>query len=256
MNKTQAIKEAKISFKNSPGDKELCRFYLESPFEEIRQFALKQIKMQEEERERLNSLLEYEKALWNKGFKLVAGVDEVGRGPLAGPVVAGAVIFPPNMLDLALWGLNDSKKLSEKKRRSLEPVIKEKALAWGIAWQNQRQIDRLNIVKATEIAMEKALKNLARRPDYLLADGKPIGNFPYKQQFLIKGDSLSLSIAAASVLAKCFRDRLMAGFDKSFPQYQFAKNKGYGSAAHCAALAKWGPSPLHRRSFIVKGLLK
>lgn len=256
MTEAQGLKEAKACLKAAPWDEEACRVFLESPWPKVRGFALEHQAAQREEKDRLKGLLAYERALWHQGCQWVAGIDEVGRGPLAGPVVAAAVIFPPGEGDLHLWGLNDSKKLSEKKRRALEPIIKEKALAWAIAWQNHRQIDALNIARATDLAMKKAADKLSIQPDFLLVDGYFVKELPQKQQALEKGDSLSLSIAAASVLAKCFRDNLMLQFDTRFPQYQWAKNKGYGSAAHRQALGEWGYSPLHRRSFVVKELAK
>lgn len=188
----------------------------------------------------------FEQELRAQGKQFIAGVDEAGRGPLAGPVAAAAVILPP---DAYLPGLNDSKQLSEKSRLELEQQIKEQALAWACAIVNHRVIDRINILEATKLAMEKALAKLEQRPDFLLIDGTIRLPIETEQEALIKGDGRSVSIAAASILAKCTRDRMMLQMDRRFPEYQFAKHKGYPTPLHKQLLREYGPSPIHRRSF-------
>jgi len=177
----------------------------------------------------------------------VCGIDEVGRGPLAGPVVAGAVILPK---DCQILYLNDSKKLTEKRRELLYDEIMEKAVAVGIGIVGQQRIDEINILQATYEAMRQAVEKLSVRPDVLLNDAVTIPGLTQKQVPIIKGDAKSLSIAAASVVAKVTRDRMMAALDEKYPGYGFASNKGYGSAAHIAALRELGPCELHRRTFI------
>lgn len=188
----------------------------------------------------------FEQELRAQGKQFIAGVDEAGRGPLAGPVAAAAVILPP---DAYLPGLNDSKQLSEKSRLELEQQIKEQALAWACAIVNHRVIDRINILEATKLAMEKALAKLEQRPDFVLIDGTIRLPIETEQEALIKGDGRSVSIAAASILAKCARDRMMLQMDRRFPEYQFAKHKGYPTPLHKQLLREYGPSPIHRRSF-------
>lgn len=204
----------------------------------------KQQKLQEE-RQRLETMRIYEHKYEDLG--LVCGIDEAGRGPLAGPVVAGAVILPH---DCEILYLNDSKKLSEKKREELFDEIKEKAVAWGIGMASPARIDEINILQATYEAMREAVAALNPPPQVLLNDAVKIPEISLRQVPIIKGDAKSLSIAAASVLAKVTRDRLMREYDKVMPEYGFAANKGYGSAAHIAALQEYGPSPIHRKSFI------
>lgn len=204
----------------------------------------KQQKLQEE-RQRLETMRIYEHKYEDLG--LVCGIDEAGRGPLAGPVVAGAVILPH---DCEILYLNDSKKLSEKKREELFDEIKEKAVAWGIGMASPARIDEINILQATYEAMREAVAALNPSPQVLLNDAVKIPEISLRQVPIIKGDAKSLSIAAASVLAKVTRDRLMREYDKVMPEYGFAANKGYGSAAHIAALQEYGPSPIHRKSFI------
>ena len=177
----------------------------------------------------------------------ICGIDEVGRGPLAGPVVAGAVILPK---DEPILYLNDSKKLSEKKREALYDEIMEKALATGIGIVSPARIDEINILQATYEAMRQAIANLKVRPDLLLNDAVTIPEVDIPQVPIIKGDAKSVSIAAASIIAKVTRDRLMVEYDAIMPEYGFASNKGYGSAEHIAALKKYGPTPIHRASFI------
>ena len=180
-------------------------------------------------------------------YLAICGIDEVGRGPLAGPVVAGAVILPKNHQILYL---NDSKKLSEKKREELFAVIMKEAVATGIGMVSPAKIDEINILQATYEAMRLAIADLGTEPDLLLNDAVTSPGVPYRQIPIIKGDAQSVSIAAASIIAKVTRDRLMVEYDKVIPGYEFAKNKGYGTKAHIAALKELGPSPIHRATFI------
>lgn len=190
-----------------------------------------------------------EHSLFEKGMSVVCGVDEAGRGPLAGPVCAAAVILPP---DVDIPGLNDSKKLSDKKRRELFPVIKECAIAYGIAFADHHEIDEINILQATYLAMERALSQLKVKPDIALIDGNRAKNFGVPVQTVVHGDSLSASIAAASVLAKVTRDDYMLEMAEKYPQYGFEIHKGYGTKAHYAALREEGASPIHRMTFLKK----
>ena len=182
-----------------------------------------------------------------KDYPYICGIDEVGRGPLAGPVVAGAVILPKD--DMILY-LNDSKKLSEKKREMLYDEIMNRAVATGIGMASPARIDEINILQATYEAMRMAIDNLKVRPDILLNDAVPIPQVDILQVPIIKGDTKSISIAAASIIAKVTRDRLMVEYDKVLPGYDFESNKGYGTKAHIAGLKELGPTPIHRRSFI------
>ena len=189
----------------------------------------------------------YEKRAGEQGFSAVCGIDEAGRGPLAGPVCAAAVILPP---DCDIPGLNDSKKLSEKKREALFPVIQEKALAFGIGWATAEEIDRVNILQATFLAMARAVEALPAPADYALVDGNRMPPLPVPGETIVKGDATSASIAAASILAKVSRDRLLRRLDEEHPEYGFAKHKGYGTKAHYEAIRKYGLLPEHRRSFL------
>ena len=182
-----------------------------------------------------------------KDYPYICGIDEVGRGPLAGPVVAGAVILPK---DCDILYINDSKKLSAAKREELYDVIMEKAVAVGIGMVGPERIDEINILQATYEAMREAISKLGDAPDILLNDAVTIPGVAIRQVPIIKGDAKSISIGAASIVAKVTRDRLMVEYDKIMPGYGFAANKGYGSAEHIAALKKYGPTPIHRRSFI------
>lgn len=198
----------------------------------------------------MNELWNYEHIAYDEGFRLVCGVDEAGRGPLAGPVCAAAVILPS---DLEIEGLNDSKKLTDKRRRALYDMITEQALAYGIAFASEQEIDGINILQATFLAMRRAVEQLAKTPDLALVDGNrepDFGEIPVKT--IIKGDSLSANIAAASILAKVTRDRFMEEQDQIYPQYGFALHKGYGTQAHYAALREYGMCPIHRRTFLKK----
>ena len=191
----------------------------------------------------------YENAARAKGYKAICGVDEAGRGPLAGPVCAAAVILPP---DCIIEGLNDSKKLSEKKREALFDVIKNEALAYSIAMASEKEIDEINILQATYLAMKRAVDSLSIKPDYILVDGNRDPMFGTDTELVVKGDSLSASIAAASVLAKVTRDRFMLEIDKKYPQYQSSKHKGYGTKLHYEMIAEYGISDVHRRTFLKK----
>lgn len=198
----------------------------------------------------MNELWKFEHIAFDEGFSSVCGVDEAGRGPLAGPVCAAAVILPP---DLVIEGLNDSKKLTDKRRRALYDVITEQALAYGIAFASEQEIDEINILQATFLAMRHAVEQLRLRPELALVDGNrepDFGSIPVRT--IIKGDSLSANIAAASILAKVTRDRFMEEQDAIYPQYGFALHKGYGTQAHYAALREHGPCPIHRRTFLKK----
>lgn len=190
----------------------------------------------------------YETDAKNRGYNIVCGVDEAGRGPLAGPVCAAAVILPENCI---IDGLNDSKKLSEKKREALFPVITQKAIAYSIAFASVEEIENFNILNATYLAMNRAVEGLKLKPDIALIDGNraPL-NAPVFCKTIIKGDLKSYSVAAASVLAKVSRDRLMLEYDKKYPEYGFAAHKGYGTKAHYAAIEKFGICEIHRRSFL------
>lgn len=181
------------------------------------------------------------------GHGPVCGIDEAGRGPLAGPVCAAAVILP---LDCSIDGLNDSKKLTEKKREALFPIICEKALAWGIGWATAQEIDEINILQATFLAMKRAVESLELQPGWALVDGNRMPLLSIPGETVVKGDAQCASIAAASILAKVSRDRLLREWDERYPQYGFGKHKGYGTKAHYEAIKKYGLLPIHRRSFL------
>ena len=207
--------------------------------------AQKKIDALEAEKLRIESLREYEEKYSEYDF--ICGIDEVGRGPLAGPVVAGAVILPK---DCRILYINDSKQLSEKKREELYDIIMEQAVSCAVGYATPERIDEINILQATYEAMREAISKLSPQPGILLNDAVKLPNVTIPQVSIIKGDAKSISIGAASIIAKVTRDRLMVEYDKVFPEYDFAGNKGYGSAAHIAALKKYGPTPIHRRSFI------
>ena len=192
---------------------------------------------------------EYENLLKEQGYSLVAGIDEAGRGPLAGPVFAAAVILPDGLGDL---GINDSKKLSEKKRDALFELIKEKALAWSVASASEKEIDEINILNATFLAMKRAVDSLEIKPQIALVDGNRKPNTGIEEMTLVKGDSKSISIAAASILAKVSRDRYLKELDGQYPEYQFSKHKGYGTKLHYEMIEKYGVSKVHRRTFLKK----
>ena len=199
------------------------------------------------ERERVEALCEFEKKYSDCAY--ICGIDEVGRGPLAGPVMTAAVILPQNCRILYI---NDSKKLTEKRREELYAEIMEKAVAVGIGYASHERIDEINILQATYEAMRMAVSKLAIQPDLLLVDAVHIPDIGCRQVSIVKGDARSQSIAAASIIAKVTRDHLMSAYDACFPEYGFASNKGYGTAAHIQALKTAGPSPIHRRTFIRK----
>lgn len=195
---------------------------------------------------------EIENSLYEEGYMLIAGVDEAGRGPLAGPVCAAAVILPP---DAEIEGINDSKKLSAKKRDALFDKIKETAIAYSIEFVSPQIIDDINIRQATALAMHNAVENLKEKADFVIIDGND--NIPYNipYKYVIKGDAKSQTIAAASILAKVSRDRLLEEMDKKYPEYGFAKHKGYGTKAHMEAIQKYGVSEVHRKSFMTDKVL-
>lgn len=188
-----------------------------------------------------------ERELLTQGIRTICGVDEAGRGPLAGPVCAAAVILPP---ELVIEGLDDSKKLTEAKREALYPVICEQAVAYGIGFSDEREIDEINILQATFAAMRRALEQLAVKPDLALIDGNRATDFGLPVRTVVKGDSLSANIAAASVLAKVSRDRYMTKLAAQYPEYGFEIHKGYGTKRHYEALREHGPCPAHRRTFL------
>lgn len=192
---------------------------------------------------------EIEKEYAQKGYKAICGIDEAGRGPLAGPVYAAAVILP---IDCEIEGLNDSKKISEKKREMLFDVIKEKALAYGIGIATEKEIDEINILQATFLAMRRAVDSLEIKPDFVMIDGNQKPNTGIDEITVVKGDAKSMSIAAASILAKVSRDRFMLEMAEKYPEYEFAKHKGYGTKLHYEKIAEFGISEIHRKSFLKK----
>jgi len=204
------------------------------------------IKFDEKEKRRLEKMMQFETKCISDGFKFIAGIDEAGRGPLAGPVVAAAVILDPKIV---IPGINDSKKLSEAKREYLYDEINNKAISVGIGIVDEKTIDEINIKQATYMAMEMAISNLKVKPDFLLIDAEKLINVPIHQISIIKGDSLSVSIAAASIIAKVTRDRILDEYDKKYPEYGFGKHKGYGTKQHIESIRNFGLLPIHRRSF-------
>lgn len=195
------------------------------------------------------NMWEIENLHYDNGVRVICGVDEAGRGPLAGPVCAAAVILPPH---IDIPGLNDSKKLTDKRRRELEPIIKEQAIAYGIGFADHEEIDDINILQATYLAMERAIAQLSVTPELALIDGNRAKDFGIPVETIIKGDSRSASIAAASILAKVARDDVMLEYSKIYPEYGFEVHKGYGAKAHYEALRTYGASPIHRKSFLKK----
>ena len=195
------------------------------------------------------NMWEIENTCFSEGVRVICGVDEAGRGPLAGPVCAAAVILPAN---LEIPGLTDSKKLTDKKRRELFPVIKGSAIAYGIAFASEQEIDEINILQATFLAMQRAIDQLSVKPDLALIDGNRKKDFGIPAKTVVKGDSLCASIAAASILAKVSRDNLMLEKAECYPQYKFDVHKGYGTKAHYEALREFGPCPIHRMTFLKK----
>ena len=205
----------------------------------------RELQKQVDEDLRLEKMLAYEKELYTQGIHLIAGVDEVGRGPLAGPVVAAAVILPENC---KIPGLNDSKKIPKSKHHAIYQAVLDQALSVGIGIKDNQVIDQVNIYEATKLAMLEAIQELDPRPQHLLIDAMKL-DLPIPQTSIIKGDANSLSIAAASIVAKVTRDQMMEEFDQEYPGYDFAQNAGYGTAKHLAGLDKLGVTPIHRRSF-------
>lgn len=204
---------------------------------------------EEEEIQRVGEMRKTENEYRAKGFARIAGVDEAGRGPLAGPVYAAAVIFEPNTV---IKGINDSKKLSEKRREELFYEITERALAYNICSVDERRIDEINILNATFEAMNGAVEGLSVTPDFVLIDGNRISGMTIPHETIVKGDSKCISIAAASILAKVSRDRFICEIAEKYPEYGFEKHKGYGTKAHTDAILKYGPCPIHRRTFLKK----
>ncbi len=216
----------------------------------VQKIALKLAKTLDDRRKeekRLEEIRIYEKEGYKKGYTYIGGVDEAGRGPLAGPVVASVVVFDEKTI---IYGVNDSKKLSPQKREELFAIIKEKALDYGIGIVNNEEIDEFNILNATHMAMKKAINNLKNKPDYLLIDATKIPNINITQNPIIKGDSKSISIAAASILAKVTRDKIMEEYNEIYPEYGFLKHKGYGTQEHYDAIKAYGITPIHRKSFL------
>ena len=206
--------------------------------------------VKEKEEARLVELSKFEREYNEKGYEFIAGIDEAGRGPLAGPVVAAAVVLPKGCL---IEGVNDSKKISEKKREKLYDEIIEKAIAWGVGIKDNNVIDDINILEATRLAMHEAVHNLQKKPDFVFIDAEKkvdTDNIPYLP--IVKGDALSISIAAASIIAKVTRDRMMREYDKEYPEYGFEKHKGYGTKMHVEAIKTNGLTPIHRKSFTKK----
>ncbi|MCR8745177.1 ribonuclease HII [Romboutsia lituseburensis] len=199
------------------------------------------------ENERLETINEFENEGYDKGYVYIGGIDEAGRGPLAGPVVAAVVVFKPNT---KIEGINDSKKLSESKRDELFDIIKDQALDYGIGIVNNEEIDEFNILNATYMAMKKSINCLEKTPDYLLVDAATIPGIDSDQKAIIKGDSKSISIAAASILAKVTRDSIMYQYEEMYPGYGFKSHKGYGTKEHYDAIEKLGITPIHRKSFL------
>ena len=207
--------------------------------------AKKRMDKLQKEMIRTENLKKYEKEY--DTYTYICGIDEVGRGPLAGPVVAGAVILPK---DCDILYINDSKKLSEKKREELAQIIKQEAIEVNVTMESPEVIDQINILQATLQSMKKSILGMEHKPDIVLADAVTIPGIPCGQEAIIKGDAKSISIGAASIMAKVYRDHMMEEYDKVFPEYGFASNKGYGSADHIAALKKYGETPIHRKTFI------
>lgn len=227
---------------------ELLAFYEQDDRKGVLQLVAKyrrEIEKLKKEQKRIQEMSYYEKKY--SDYQVICGIDEVGRGPLAGPVVAGAVILPK---DCNILYLNDSKKLSAAKRETLYEEINEKAVSWALGVVSPERIDEINILNATYEAMQKAIQGLSTEPDLLLVDAVTIPNVAVRQVGIVKGDAKSVSIAAASIMAKVSRDRMMEEMDQLYPEYAFADNKGYGTSVHLDAIRKYGPSPIHRRTFI------
>ncbi len=212
---------------------------------------LNKIKLGLPERKRIAKMLDYDRQHWNNGVKFVVGIDEAGRGPLAGPVVAAAVLFPENIF---IAGINDSKKLSAATRAKLYDLISEKALAIGVGTCDEKLIDQINILQATYCAMRQAIARLGVSPEQVLVDGTPIPDLNIPQTAIVGGDGKCFSIAAASIIAKVTRDRLMMEYDRQFPEYGFAQHKGYPTKKHIQAIIEHGYCPIHRTTFKIKNI--
>ena len=246
----ESIQEIKERFKNTPIQElpAFCEIYRADERKGVQKLVEqghKRIAALEKEKERLKQMREFEREYEHLGY--ICGIDEVGRGPFAGPVVAGAVILPP---DCEILYVNDSKQLSEKMREQLYDEIMEKAVSVAVGYASPQRIDEINILQATYEPMREAVSKLAVTPQILLNDAVTIPQITIPQVPIIKGDAKSISIAAASIVAKVTRDRLMREYDKIMPEYGFASNKGYGSKEHIESIKKYGPTPIHRRSFI------
>lgn len=246
----ESIQEIKERFKNTPIQElpAFCEIYRADERKGVQKLVEqghKRIQALEQEKERLKQMREFEREYEHLGY--ICGIDEVGRGPFAGPVVAGAVILPP---DCEILYVNDSKQLSEKMREQLYDEIMEKAVSVAVGYASPQRIDEINILQATYEAMREAVSKLDVTPQILLNDAVTIPQITIPQVPIIKGDAKSISIAAASIVAKVTRDRLMREYDKIMPEYGFASNKGYGSKEHIEAIKNYGPTPIHRRSFI------
>lgn len=202
--------------------------------------------LETEEVRRLHKMTLFERILSSDGYRQICGIDEAGRGPLAGPVVAAAVILPSQ---ISIMGIRDSKLLTEKQREGLYEKIRQEAVAVGVGIVDNTVIDQINILQATYLAMQKSLQSLQIQPDYLLIDALTLPNTPVPQRGLIRGDNLSVSIAAASIIAKVTRDRLMAGYHEEFPKYNFVSHKGYATEEHLTNIKMFGPCLIHRKSF-------
>ena len=242
------VREVEEALFKDPSPRMLCACQ-KDPRQGVRQLAVRLLKFQQAqavEEARIQQMLVEEKKLWQQGFLLLAGIDEAGRGPLAGPVVAAACILP---VRFNLPGLNDSKMLTESKREKLYSQIQAQALDYALGSAEPAEIDALNILQATKLAMKRAIEGLKVRPHYLMIDALTLPSVKLPQLPLIGGDLISATIAAASILAKVTRDRLMVELDTLYPEYAFSKNKGYGTSEHMQVLRRLGPCPLHRRSF-------
>ena len=250
--KSKSVKEIKETVDNLSTDKylEYIDVLKRDERKSVQNIAIKMAKKLDlirKEEERLELINTYEKEGYSKGYLYIGGIDEAGRGPLAGPVVASVVVFKPNT---KIEGINDSKKLSEAKREELFDIIKEQAIDYGIGIVNNEEIDEINILNATYLAMKKALNCLKNTPDYLLIDAATIPGINIDQKPIIKGDSKSISIAAASILAKVTRDNIMYQYDEMFPEYGFKSHKGYGTKEHYEAIERYGITRIHRKSFL------
>ncbi|GAA0495473.1 ribonuclease HII [Salinibacillus aidingensis] len=249
MTSKETIKEIREKLTNESYSAADWQAYQEDNRKGVQALVLKEQKKHAERQKNLEhfqGMLMWEHRLWEQGYTYIAGIDEAGRGPLAGPVVAAAVIIDDSFY---LEGLDDSKKLSESVRERFFDTIKEKAVDYGIGIVNAKTIDQINIYQASKLAMKKAVLELKHQPQFLLIDAVKLPELPIQQESIVKGDQKSVSIAAASVLAKVTRDRMMKEIDRQYPSYQFGSNMGYGTKMHLEALEQFGPTPYHRKSF-------